>query len=117
MTSTIFYSWQSDSDAKLNRNFIEDAINKAIAKLGSDIEVVEALRGDDLQLDKDTKGVPGSPAIVDTILEKIEGAGIFIGDLTFITNNGSRYFSNPNVLIEYGWALARLGKTNIVQFE
>ena len=44
MAITIFYSWQSDITIKLNRNFIEDALEKAIKRLGQHIEIQEALR-------------------------------------------------------------------------
>ena len=44
MAITIFYSWQSDIISKLNRNFIEDALEKAIKRLGQHIEIQEAFR-------------------------------------------------------------------------
>jgi len=82
MAFNIFYSWQSDISPKLNRNFIEDALKKAIKKLGQDITIQEALRDEKLKFDKDTKDVPGIPPIVDVILEKITTCGVFIPDLT-----------------------------------
>ena len=63
----VFYSWQSDTDSKLNRNFIEDAIEKAIKWVNKD-----ASEGPLLAIDKDTRGVPGSPDIVNAILQKID---------------------------------------------
>jgi hypothetical protein len=104
MAFTIFYSWQSDISAKVNRNFIEDALVKAIKKLGQDIKIQEALRDEEIEIDKDTQGVPGIPPIVDTIFKKISNCGIFVPDLTFVgrTEDG-RLLSNPNVLVEYGW--------------
>lgn len=38
MKKTIFYSWQSDSDSKTNRNFIEECIKKAIKELNRESE-------------------------------------------------------------------------------
>jgi hypothetical protein len=111
---TVFYSWQSDTPSNLNRNLIEKAIQEALKRLKSDAELQEALRDTDVTLDKDTKGVAGSPPITDTILKKIEGCAVFIADLTFVgeskeglTNAAGkpRQFPNPNVLIEYGFAL------------
>jgi len=66
-------------------------------------------------VDMDTKGVSGSPPIVDTIFKKIDAAAIFVADLTFVGNRLSgNPTPNPNVLIEYGWALKRLGYARII---
>jgi hypothetical protein len=70
--------------------------------------VEEAVR-EGLTLDKDTRGVPGSPPLFDTILKKIEGATVFVPDLTFVgTRSNGEPTPNPNVLIEYGCALRHL---------
>jgi hypothetical protein len=114
MALTIFYSWQSDLPNRTNRNFIERALEKAIGKVAEALEVVEAER-EELVLDKDTKGIPGIPPIADVIFEKISKAAVFVPDLTFVgkSSNG-RLIPNPNVLIEYGWALKVLGHSRIV---
>ena len=67
----------------------------------------EALR--DVEVDSETKGVPGHPPVADTILKKIDAAAVFVADLTFV-GEGSDESSmpNPNVLIEFGWALKTL---------
>jgi hypothetical protein len=63
----------------------------------------------------DTKGVPGSPPIVETIFRKIDNAAVFVPDLTFVgTRPDGRPTPNPNVLIEYGWALKSLTHARIV---
>lgn len=115
MSLTVFYSWQSDTPKAINRNFIEDALEKAIKKLHATLTVQEALRDEKLELDKDTKGVPGTPPIVDTILEKISNCGIFVPDITFVgkTEEG-RLMPNPNVLIEYGWALKEVSHSRMI---
>lgn len=51
----------------------------AIDRLRADVEIEPSLRKD-LELDKDTKNVPGSPAIFDTILLKIEAARVVVSD-------------------------------------
>ena len=80
----------------------------AIVKVVNDAEVEPALR-DGLDLDKDTKNVPGNPPIFDTILRKIEKAAVFVPDLTAIAKrDDGELIPNPNVLIEYGWALKSL---------
>lgn len=105
MSDTVFFSWQSDRPTSEGRNFIERALEIAVKSISRDIELQQALR-DGLEVDKDTKNVPGSPKIFETILEKIERATVFVPDFTFVANrpNGDPT-PNPNVLIEYGYAL------------
>ena len=114
MPDKVFYSWQSDRPNKTNRGFIEDALVQAIRNLGrEESEIYTPLR--DLELDKDTKGIPGSPPVADTILRKIEECAVFVPDLTFCgLTEGGRPIPNANVLIEYGWALAKLGHERVV---
>ncbi|MBB6144302.1 hypothetical protein HNQ77_002254 [Silvibacterium bohemicum] len=111
---TIFYSWQVDRPKINCRNFIERALQSAIDRLKADIELEESLR-DGLELDRDTKNVPGSPSIFDTIMQKIASASIFVPDLTFVgQRDNGRPTSNPNVLIEYGYALHKPGPLRIL---
>jgi hypothetical protein len=113
MASTAFFSWQVDTEAKVGRNFIERALKRAAARIGGDANVEEAVR--DLSVDRDTKNVPGSPPIVDTIFRKIDSAAVFVPDQTFVCDRlDGRRTPNPNVLIEYGWALKSLGHGRIV---
>jgi hypothetical protein len=48
---TVFYSWQSDTPSKLNRNFIEDALHEALKRLHSDATLEPAQRDITLELD------------------------------------------------------------------
>ncbi|MBX3709490.1 MAG: hypothetical protein KF702_07030 [Gammaproteobacteria bacterium] len=67
---------------------------------------VEDSERDDISLDHDTKNVPGSPPITDTILKKIDQCGIFLADLTYVAHVPNKHgVSNPNVLTERGYAL------------
>ena len=112
--NTIFYSWQSDRPTSVCHNFIERALQSAIDRLRADLEIEPSLR-EDLELDKDTKNAPGSPAIFDTIMAKITSASIFVPDLTFVgQRDNQRPVSNPNVLIEYGYALRKPGSARIL---
>jgi hypothetical protein len=114
MPITIFFSWQSDTPPLVGRNFIERAIQQAVNRVGQDAAIENAVR-DKIAIDRDTKDVPGSPPIVDTIFRKIDQAGVFVPDLTFVgTRSNGRPTPNPNVLIEYGWALKPLGYGRIV---
>ena len=114
MPDKIFYSWQSDRPNNTTRAFIEDALTKAIRNLGrADDDLYTPPR--EFELDKDTKGIPGSPPVADTIFRKIEECAVFVPDLTFCSmTDKKRPIPNANVLIEYGWALAKLGHERIV---
>ncbi len=108
--STIFYSWQVDRPTINCRNFIEKALQSAIDRLKADIELEEPLR-EVLELDRDTKNVAGSPSIFDTITGRRSHlpASLF-SYLTFVgRRENDRPTSNPNVLIEYGYALHKPG--------
>jgi hypothetical protein len=114
MSHTVFFSWQSDRRTREGRNFIEKALQMAVARIAGDLQVEEAVR-DGLKVDKDTTGVPGSPPIFQTILSKIDRASVFLADLTFCgARSGGRPTPNPNVLIEYGWALKALGHFQVL---
>ena len=120
---TVFYSWQSDSPLDLNKDFIEKALKEALKRLPSDATLEKALRDATVELDKDTEGVGGSPKIVDTIFRKIEGCAAFVADLSFVgeskrgfkkASGKPRQFPNPNVLIEYGYALKCRSEEKVV---
>ena len=112
MPVKIFYSWQSDRGQ--NRNFIRVALDAAVRELRQELALDEPNR--DLVTDQDTQGVPGSPSIADTILTKIRSTDVFIADLTFIneSSDASRLTPNPNVMLEYGYALHALGDGKII---
>jgi hypothetical protein len=105
MRRTVFYSWQSDLAPKFNRNLIEDALGRALKAIKRDeAATIEPV------LDRDTSGMPGSPAIADTIFNKIATADVFVADVSII-NSGveGRKTPNPNVLLELGFAISELG--------
>ena len=106
----IFYSWQSDLPNSTNRGFIQRALERAAQSIGNDPAIaVEPV------VDRDTTGVPGSPDIVDTIFEKIDSCQVFVCDVSIINPNDSqRPTPNPNVLLELGFALKRLGWSYII---
>jgi hypothetical protein len=113
--TTVFYSWESDLPGKTTRNLIEGCLNTAIQQLGreDDLDV-------DPSLDRDTKGVTGSPVILDAILEKIDNCTAFVADVSIINSADvrrdppARPTPNPNVLIELGYALKTLGWERIL---
>ncbi len=104
---SLFYSWQSDRDSKLCRKFIQQGLERA-AEIVADRDI-------ELVIDSDTKGVPGTPPISDTILQKIEACDIFLGDMTFVAKTeGGKFVPNPNVMGEYGYALRAKGSERIL---
>ncbi|MCA9124848.1 MAG: hypothetical protein H6822_24615 [Planctomycetaceae bacterium] len=113
--ATVFYSWESDLHGKTTRNLIEGCLNTAIRQLGreDDLDVVPSL-------DRDTKGVSGSPVILDAILEKIDNCTAFVADVSIINSADvrrdppARPTPNPNVSIELGYAIKSCGWDRIL---
>jgi hypothetical protein len=110
MASTIFYSWQSDLPNATNRGFIQTALERAARSIRDDASIsVEPV------VDRDTAGVPGSPDIATTILQKIDSCDVFVCDVSIINSGqGQRPAPNPNVLFELGYALKRLGWGRVI---
>lgn len=108
--TTIFFSWQSDLPNKTNRNLIENSIKLALKKMNQDSPYSLIT-----EIDRDTKGILGSPDIVDSILTKIDKCGLFIADISIINSslNGKRT-PNPNVLFELGYAVKCLGWDRVI---
>ena len=113
--TTVFYSWESDLLGKTTRSLIEGCLNTAIRQLGreDDLDV-------DPSLDRDTKGVSGSPVILDAILEKIDNCTAFVADVSIINSSDvrrdrpARPTPNPNVSIELGYAIKSCGWDRIL---
>lgn len=109
----VFWSWQSDSPQNVGKLFVRDALSEVVSELSDDPELDPAERPDDI--DHDTRDVPGSPPIAETILLKIREAGVFVADVTPVaTSPAGRRVPNPNVMIELGYALAVLTNSRIV---
>ncbi|MCK9987779.1 MAG: hypothetical protein AzoDbin1_04251 [Azoarcus sp.] len=114
----VFWSWQSDTPAVCNRDFVKEALHLALEKVSDDLGLDEAYRA---ELDHDTKDAPGMVAIVDEIFRKIADAKVFIGDITFVgstqpkkAGDKVKLIPNPNVLIELGHALTSVGPAGII---
>ena len=86
-------------------------MGKAATELRAELDI-------DVTIDQDTQDVPGSPSIPDTILKKIAASEAVVADLT-LTHTSDKQVdpekrgSNPNVMLEYGYAL-RVGDRNII---
>ncbi|MGX7047501.1 hypothetical protein RU86_GL002291 [Lactococcus piscium] len=104
MNRYIFYSWQSNLPNRDNRNFIETCIKKGIKRTSTDTFSIN------YSLDKDTNNEFGSPDIANTIFTKIDSSTFFIADISLINN----YSPNPNVLLELGYAIAKLSWERVI---
>ncbi|HEX9987173.1 MAG TPA: hypothetical protein VGE45_01670 [Chloroflexia bacterium] len=110
MQLTIFYAWQSDSPNNINRGFIERAAETAAKLISKDSAL-----GLSIVLDSDTQRVPGTPGVADAILQKITQCDLFLCDLTIVSDNGATVVTpNPNVLLELGYAAAKIGWERII---
>jgi len=106
MHFTVFYAWQSDRPDNTNRRFIEKALADAISEIHAD-----ATLGVSLTIDSDTKNVPGTADIANTILTKIDSCGVFLADVTLTgktdpsVDRVQKPVPNSNVLLELGYAV------------
>ncbi|MCX7586129.1 hypothetical protein [Phenylobacterium sp. 58.2.17] len=108
MDLKVFYSWQSDRENRLCRGFIAKALDDAVKRLAT-------RRGLKVTIDSDTKGVVGTPPVSDTILRKIRDCDVFLADMTFVAETAAgKRTPNPNVLVEYGYALHDKGAERIL---
>lgn len=110
--STIFYSWQLDTDCKLNKFLIRDSIKCAIDEIDPTSEIVAPLR-----LDHDTKDRSGTPEISQTLFEKIKSSTLFVADVTLTSRaraEEAKCSPNPNVLLELGYAASCIGWSRII---
>lgn len=117
----LFWSWQADTPGNIGRFFVRDALIEAIDTLKADKDISEPSErdaADALYLDADRQGVPGSPDLAATIFRKIEGAAVFVADVTLVgeTLNGKKLI-NANVAIEYGHAHHALTDTCILMVQ
>lgn len=104
MTRTVFYSWQSSSDPQANRDLIRLALQEAIQELPLSLELVEG-----------TSGLPGAPPIFDAIATKITSCSLFVADISLVIGiDQERRSCNPNVLIEFGFALAKKSYSAVI---
>lgn len=115
MNKTVFWSWQSDLPAETTKDFIKQALIKALKKINAELELESANR---IELDHDTKGKAGLVEIAATIFEKIEECEVFVGDVTPIESLSATSYEkkipNPNVMIELGYALRELGHQRVI---
>jgi hypothetical protein len=115
MGYSIFYSWQSDSPKAVNRLFIREALDAAVAQIGKELEVEDAPR-----VESDMEGVSGSPEVASVMFARIRRSAVFVCDMTLVgsipslSGGGPKLVPNPNVLLETGYAAARIGWSRVI---
>ncbi len=111
MNVTVFFSWQSDTAADRGRDLLGRALARATETIAADKTAPHSPT-----LDQDTRGVPGAPSMVPAISQKIDACSVFVADvsLTFEQRDSVRKAPNPNVLLELGYALRRLGPERVL---
>lgn len=114
MANKVFFSWQSDIPNRVGRTFLKEILEEVCKEIASDTTLDEAVR--DVAVDSDTQGVAGKPPVAITIFNKIDTSAVFVADMTFAGKriNKKGPIPNPNVLIEYGWALKALGHERVI---
>jgi len=124
MKIKIFYSWQTTTNTKYNKNFIYSCIEKAVKKVNKKPE----LRDVEFVILEGVRGEPGSPQVASKITdERIPNSDIFIADLS-VVNHISRFkkfvrkivndkfkpFQNNNVINEHGVANNAIGLEKMI---
>jgi len=111
VTKTVFWSWQSDLDARVTKDLVRYALDEAFKLLAAGLE-----EADRPSVTSDTQGVAGTPDIVATILRKIDEAAVFVGDVTPVAlSESGKACANPNVLLEMGYASKALTEHRVIQ--
>ncbi|MGZ0708959.1 hypothetical protein ACWPKO_11550 [Coraliomargarita sp. W4R53] len=109
----IFYSWQSDSPNGVNRRFIREALDEAIAQIKWKDTVFESPR-----VDSGMEGISGTPEVASVMFDKISESSLFVGDMTLVglvkSEKEDKKVSNPNVTLELGYAAGILGWGRVI---
>jgi hypothetical protein len=106
----IFYSWQMDIPVCINKRPIELAVKEACLNIEKENSNFNYL------IDESTRDISGSPSIPNSIFSKINIADIFVADITPINSHHDteESTSNPNVLLELGYAISTVGWERII---
>lgn len=106
----VFYSWQADLPRETNNHAIRMSIKRSCLNIEQQIPELQFI------IDEATREVSGSPHIPSTIFDKITKCDIFISDISVINNHDidHKKISNPNVLIELGYAVNIVGWERII---
>lgn len=115
MPYSIFYSWQSDSPKAVNRELIREALDAVVAQIGQGLQVEDAPR-----VESGMEGVSGSPEVASIMFTRIRRSAVFVGDVTLVgtipslSGGEAKRVPNSNVVLEMGYAAARIGWGRII---
>lgn len=113
MTHKIFWSWQSDAPKRETRDLIQVALYAAVQDVSGEFDKAKRI-----EVDQDVKGVIGMAPIAETILDKIDAATVFVGDVTPVAVIGKgrnrKLLPNPNVMLELGYARRALSMGRLI---
>lgn len=124
MRLKIFYSWQTTTNNKYNKNFILSCIEKAVKK----VKLKPELKDVEFLILEGITGEPGSPQVASKIAdERIPTSDIFISDLSVVNHIGNfqkvvrkivgdkfKPFQNNNVIYEHGVAYNAIGLEKMI---
>lgn len=124
MKIKIFYSWQTTTNTKYNKNFILTCIEKAVKK----VKLKPELKDVEFVILEGVTGEPGSSQVASKIAdERIPTSDIFISDLSVVNQItyfqkivrrvvGDKFkpFQNNNVIYEYGVAYNAIGLEKMI---
>jgi len=123
----VFWAWQSDHPGEISRYVVREGLKQAIEHLRQAVDIdepPEEARRRDIHLDHDTEGMTGMPSVGDSILAKIAASTAVVCDVTPVGttplipgNEGEkpgRPLMNPNVAIELGYAIGKLGDAAVI---
>lgn len=98
---TIFYSWQN-KHRKANRFFIEDCLKRVVKEVSQEQSIK-------IHLNQDSRTKAGASDISAEIFSSIDNSEIFVADVSLINS-----VPNPNVMVELGYAAAKLKWDNLL---
>jgi hypothetical protein len=121
----IFFSWQSDTPARVGRTFLSETIRQAIEqlKLSAGIEEAERMAAPGEPGEPGEERAAGSPGHLKELLKRIDSAATVVADVTPIgqslkgtdTRDGAmRKFVDSDVALEAGYALHALGDRKLL---
>ncbi len=124
MKLKLFFSWQTTTNTKYNKNFILSCIEKAVKK----VKLKPELKDVEFVILEGVTGEPGSPQVASKIAdERIPTSDIFISDLSVVNQIsyfqkivrkvvGDKFkpFQNNNVIYEHGVAYNAIGLEKMI---
>jgi hypothetical protein len=120
----VFFSWQSDTPARIGRNFLRDALKEAVEQLKVTASVEEAQRLARSSQPGEEQGASANPGELKELLKSIGEAATVVADVTALGQSlksvdnpeasAVRKFVDSDVAFEAGYASHLLGERKVV---